>query len=321
MPEAFASGPTTSSSPEPVEGGRETRVLLLYAEDRLAPAFVAQDEAFRNTLQSHWPRPIAFNTEYLEFLRRPGEAEQKLMIELLERKYHSRRPDLVVTSTSVGLQFVLANRARLFDRIPVVFMSVHREPMGKLPIASDVTGTWLTVDWAGTLDALEVDLPRLHADLARQRAQALENLRGTHGIGLDVADRCTSLVDVDAGAHHTPRRLGVRDDRGQRLTHLVGNRRHEAAQRGHPHRGGQLLALQPRALGLAAPTPLHEQRGDERALGQDDEDHSDHVPVVRLPQRRLTEPQHAAWHQSALIEPPAPQLRPVENGHGRHVDG
>src|SRR5262245_32736161 len=152
MPEAFASGPTTSSSPEPAEGGRETRVLLLYAEDRLAPAFVAQDEAFRNTLQSHWPSPIAFNTEYLEFLRRPGEAEQKLMIELLERKYHSRRPDLVVTSTSVGLQFVLDNRRRLFDGIPVVFMSVHRAPLAKHPLPSHVTGTWLSVDWAGTVD-------------------------------------------------------------------------------------------------------------------------------------------------------------------------
>lgn len=152
-PEAFATGSTAPSPLEPTEGGRETRVLLLYAEDRLAPAFVAQDEAFRNTLQSSWPTPIAFNTEYLEFLRRPGEAEQKLMIELLERKYHSRRPDLVVTSTSVGLQFVLANRARLFSGIPVVFMAVHRGPASKMNIPSDVTGTWLAVDWAGTLDA------------------------------------------------------------------------------------------------------------------------------------------------------------------------
>ena len=52
--------------------------LLMYAEDRLAPAFVAQDEAFRNTLQASWPGPVAFNTEYLESLRRPGEAEQML---------------------------------------------------------------------------------------------------------------------------------------------------------------------------------------------------------------------------------------------------
>lgn len=152
-PQAFATGAAPATPPEPPEGGRETRVLLLYAEDRLAPAFVAQDEAFRNTLQSGWPTPIAFNTEYLEFLRRPGEAEQKLMIELLERKYHTRRPDLVVTSTSVGLQFVLANRARLFGGIPVVFMSVHRAPMARLPLPSDVTGTWLSVDWAGTVDA------------------------------------------------------------------------------------------------------------------------------------------------------------------------
>src|SRR5262245_2580358 len=153
MPEAFGAGSTTSSPLEPAEGGRETRVLLLYAEDRLAPAFVAQDEAFRSTLQSHWPSPIAFNTEYLEFLRRPGETEQKLMIELLERKYRSRRPDLVVTSTSVGLQFVLANRPGLFDGILVIFMGVHPSQMPNPTVPADVTGTWLSVDWAGTLDA------------------------------------------------------------------------------------------------------------------------------------------------------------------------
>lgn len=132
---------------------REIRVLLMYAEDRLAPAFVAQDEAFRNTLQSNWPGPVAFNTEYLEFLRRPGEVEEKLMLELLERKYESRRPDLVVTSTSVGLEFLLRHRARLFTGIPIVFMSVHRAPAARLTIPPDVTGTWLSVDWAATLDA------------------------------------------------------------------------------------------------------------------------------------------------------------------------
>jgi signal transduction histidine kinase len=125
----------------------------MYAEDRLAPAFVAQDEAFRNTLQSGWPGPVAFNTEYLEFLRRPGEVEVKLMLELLERKYQSRRPDLVVTSTSVGLEFLLTHRARLFAGIPIVFMAVHRAPAARLTIPPDVTGTWLSVDWAGTLDA------------------------------------------------------------------------------------------------------------------------------------------------------------------------
>ena len=147
---AGASAPAPSSAPG---SGREIRVLLMYAEDRLAPAFVAQDEAFRNTLQAAWPGRVAFNTEYLEFLRRPGETEQFLMIELLERKYHSRRPDLVVTSTSVGLEFVLAHRERLFQGIPVVFMSVHRAPVARLALPPGVTGTWLSVDWAGTLDA------------------------------------------------------------------------------------------------------------------------------------------------------------------------
>jgi signal transduction histidine kinase len=128
-------------------------MLLLYAEDRLLPAFVAQDEALRNTVQSGWPGPVTFHTEHLEFLRRPGEVEWKLMLELLERKYQARRPDLIVASTSVGLRFVLAQRVRLFAGIPVVFVAVQREAVADLTIPPDVTGTWLSVNWAGTLDA------------------------------------------------------------------------------------------------------------------------------------------------------------------------
>jgi signal transduction histidine kinase len=147
-----ATGAVPAPPTESPNAVREIRVLLMYAEDRLAPAFVAQDEAFRNTLQSGWPGPVAFNTEYLEFLRRPGEVEVKLMLELLERKYQSLPPDLVVTSSSVGLEFLLTHRARLFAGIPIVFMSVHTAPVARLTIPPDVTGTWLSVDWAATLD-------------------------------------------------------------------------------------------------------------------------------------------------------------------------
>ena len=58
-----------------------------------------------------------------------------------------------VTSTSVGLRFVLAQRVRLFAGIPVVFVAVQREAVADLTIPPDVTGTWLSVNWAGTLDA------------------------------------------------------------------------------------------------------------------------------------------------------------------------
>ena len=152
-PHAPAAAQTQSTPTESGNSARPIRVLLLYAEDRLLPAFVAQDEALRNTVQSGWEGPVAFYTEYLEFLRRPGEAEWKLMLELLERKYQARRPDLIVASTSVGLRFVLEQRVRLFAGIPVVFLAVQREAVANLIIPSDVTGTWLSVNWAGTLDA------------------------------------------------------------------------------------------------------------------------------------------------------------------------
>ena len=63
---------------------REIRVLLMYAEDRLAPAFVAQVEAFRNTLQSNWPGPVARHR--ISGIPVAPARRGKLMLELLERK-------------------------------------------------------------------------------------------------------------------------------------------------------------------------------------------------------------------------------------------
>src|SRR6185295_17877065 len=56
-PAAAATGAVPAPPTESPNAVREVRVLLMYAEDRLAPAFVAQDEAFRSTLQSGWPGP------------------------------------------------------------------------------------------------------------------------------------------------------------------------------------------------------------------------------------------------------------------------
>ncbi len=41
-------------------------ILLIYAEARLIPAIVTADQAIRSTIQSRWPSPVRFYTEYLD---------------------------------------------------------------------------------------------------------------------------------------------------------------------------------------------------------------------------------------------------------------
>ena len=51
------------------------------------------------------------------------------------------------------MRFAVQNRADLFPGAPIVFSSVDRSALGDLKLDDDVTGIWLNVDWAGTLEA------------------------------------------------------------------------------------------------------------------------------------------------------------------------
>ena len=214
----------------------------MYAEDRLAPAFVAQDEAFRNTLQSSWPGPVAFNTEYLEFLRRPGEVEEKLMLELLERKYESRRPDLVVTSTSVGLEFLLSAPGASLRGHPD---RVHVRPSGAGGPAHHS---------AGRHGHLAVG--RLGGHARRGAPSAAANPPGARrGRGLE------SRRDLDGECPHP---AGALPEQGGDPVHVSGDARAGAPDgggaAGRRHRAGQHLSPGFRGQGLRVPGGGREDR-------------------------------------------------------------
>jgi signal transduction histidine kinase/ABC-type uncharacterized transport system substrate-binding protein len=130
---------------------RPVSVLLVYAEQRTAPAVIAQDEALRAALQAGLPHGVFFHTEYLDATPLPASAQESL-VTFLEDKYRGRPIDLIVASTSVGLRFVLRHRARLFPDVPVVFMSVNQAAAADLDLGGTVSGTWQSFDWARTLD-------------------------------------------------------------------------------------------------------------------------------------------------------------------------
>src|SRR6059036_2026920 len=52
-------------------------ILLIYAEARLIPAIVTADQAIRSTIQSRWPSPVRFYTEYLDLWWFPTEGQER----------------------------------------------------------------------------------------------------------------------------------------------------------------------------------------------------------------------------------------------------
>jgi signal transduction histidine kinase len=136
-----------ASSPTP---GR--RVLLVYTETRLTPYVVAVDTELRSTLERRSTVPLTFYTEYLDTDLFDGATPRPELRGLLRLKYEHRPIDLIVAASTRALRVALHNRAELFANAPVVFVSVDPSSAADLRLDADVTGTWLRMGWAATLD-------------------------------------------------------------------------------------------------------------------------------------------------------------------------
>jgi hypothetical protein len=125
-------------------------------------------DSFRATLQSRWPGELAFYEEQLDLsLFKDGTPPPEVR-ELLRRKHQDRRFDLVVPMESRTLRIAVANRAELFSGAPIVFAAVDRTAAADIPLDGDVTGTWLTQGWAGTLEAALALHPRTRRVVASE---------------------------------------------------------------------------------------------------------------------------------------------------------
>ncbi|PYN60053.1 MAG: hypothetical protein DMD90_27285, partial [Candidatus Rokuibacteriota bacterium] len=121
-------------------------ILLIYAEARLIPAIVTADQAIRSTIQSRWPSPVRFYTEYLDLSWFPTEGQERQLGRLMKQKYAGRNIDLVMACGDAALRFALRERASLFPDVPIVFCAGEYESIRDARLAPDVTGVTMLVD-------------------------------------------------------------------------------------------------------------------------------------------------------------------------------
>jgi signal transduction histidine kinase len=175
--------PAGAPGPAPDGPGPTRRVLLLYGEPRLTPAVVAVDTVIRSTVEARSPVPVAFYTEYLDTNLFDGDLAQPELRALLRRKYATRPLDLIIAAGSRPLRMALHNRSELFSGAPIVFVSVDPRAAADLRLEGDVTGTWLQMGWAQTLDLAR----RLQPET--RRAVVVGGASPTDRVWMDEADR------------------------------------------------------------------------------------------------------------------------------------
>jgi signal transduction histidine kinase len=168
---AAGAQPTSAQTPAPDPDGSGaavapasgSSVLVFHMTRRMSPSLLGLDQAFRATLNDAVAGPPTIYAEYLEMTEFADDAllEEQLAT-YLGAKYLRVKLDLIAVTSSRALRFVLRHRARIFPGAAVVFAAVDKDAAAIEPVG-DVSGVWLSMDWAGTLEAAR----RLQPDAER----------------------------------------------------------------------------------------------------------------------------------------------------------
>jgi signal transduction histidine kinase len=215
--------PVSADAPaKPSDGSSAVRprqqqhVLVLYSPPRHA-AVTAWEDAFYGALTQGSPAPLHLHTEYsLEASLAGGEEAQVELRHLFQRKYGRVRLDLVVPVGRAAFVFALRHGTELFGQVPILFAGVVREGARDLALDPHVTGVWLDVDWAGTLDAaLRLQPDTRHVALVSgtsdtdrawtagvrdQLAARVRSVHVTHLTGLELGEAADHVATLGPGS-------------------------------------------------------------------------------------------------------------------------
>ena len=157
-PWPVATASAADTAPRAATSAAPHRIVLIYDFPRSSPAIVEHERAFNTTLKSISAEPVNVASEYLSPTQVSGDGVfPEETVGYLRAKYARSSVDLIVLTSSRMLRFVLRHRPRLFSGIPIVFSSVDQTAASDIRLPADVTGIWLSLDWAGTYEtALEL---------------------------------------------------------------------------------------------------------------------------------------------------------------------
>lgn len=94
---------------------------------------------------------LQLSVEYLDWRRLPTQQNQDQVEKLLQIRYGTNRPDVLIVTDDPALEFALDHRNGLFADMPIVFCGVNDYEASVLREDDDITGVAEEIDPAGTL--------------------------------------------------------------------------------------------------------------------------------------------------------------------------
>jgi C4-dicarboxylate-specific signal transduction histidine kinase len=131
--------------------GATRSILLLHSNQTVLPATVAADHAVRGIFSSDPSAKVEVFTEFLDIERFPAPEDLDRMARFLGDKYAKHRIDLIITTGTWALDFLLQRRATLFPDAPIVFSGVTAAELAARDLPAGITGVVSTQDPAPTV--------------------------------------------------------------------------------------------------------------------------------------------------------------------------
>lgn len=126
-------------------------VLVLFSNGRLLPANIEIDRGISAVLDTNRRLRADVSVEFLDTPRFSGDAYGKTVASYLREKYSTRPPEVIIVGGEEALTFVLSNRANMFPKAPIVYLSVNTDFLKSIaPMQPDVIGIPVRYDFLGT---------------------------------------------------------------------------------------------------------------------------------------------------------------------------
>lgn len=120
------------------------RVLVLYSQRRELPINQQWERGIREGIEANLGKPVAIDSEYLDFHRLEKAAERQALLDLVLAKYRTIEPDVVIpVSDAIAGMFVRRNP---FPDASVVFCSILEKTRDQLPLSPKMTGVLYRFD-------------------------------------------------------------------------------------------------------------------------------------------------------------------------------
>jgi signal transduction histidine kinase/ABC-type uncharacterized transport system substrate-binding protein len=120
------------------------RVLVLYSQRRELPVNQQWERGIRKGIEANLGKPVAIDSEYLDFHRLEKVEDRQALLDLVLSKYQSIKPDVVIpVHDGIAGLFVRQNP---FPDAAVVFCSILEQTRDQLPPNSKMTGVLYRFD-------------------------------------------------------------------------------------------------------------------------------------------------------------------------------